>query len=92
MTKPDWHKEYRLECDCHDPLHFVKFDWIEWSKAPGDSTIDLFFCSHRIGGFWKRVWRALRYVFGTQELVTGDIVVSKEKAKELAVFLSEVAE
>ena len=91
MDKDD-HKEFRLDCDCHTPLHFIKFGWIKWSDAPGDSTLDLFFCSERIGGFWKRVWRAAKYVFGTQDLVTGDIVVSKEKAKELAVFLMEAAE
>lgn len=91
MDKDD-HKEFRLDCGCHTPLHFIKFDWIKWSDKPGDSTLDLFFCSDRNWSFWKRVWCALKYVFGTQNLVTGDIVVSKEKAKELAAFLNEVAD
>ncbi len=89
MDKDD-HKEYRLQCDCHEPLHFIQFDWDQWLDDTED--INAFFCSDRIGGFWKRVWRAAKYVFGTQDLVTGDIVVSKEKAKELAAFLNEVAE
>lgn len=96
MDKDD-HKEFRLDCDCHHPLHFVQIDWDRWmhkfdNGAVEDEDINLFFCSHRIGGFWKRVWRAFKYVFGAQELVTGDICISKEKAKELAVFLNEVAE
>lgn len=92
MSKPDWHREFRLDCNCHTPTHFIKFDWIKWSDMEGDTTLDLFFCSERIGGFWKRVGRALKYVFGSQDLVTGDIVVSKMKARELAAFLKEVSE
>lgn len=88
----DDHRSFRLDCDCHHPLHFIKFDWVRWSDKSGDFSIDLFFCSERIGGFWKRVGRALKYVFGSQDLVTGDIVVSKEKAMELAAFLKEVSE
>lgn len=86
----DDHRAFRLDCDCHHPLHFIEFDWYNWDEDE-PAQIDVFFCSHRIGGFWKRVWRALRYVFGSQDLVTGDVVLSKEKARELAVFLNEVS-
>lgn len=86
----DDHREFRVDCDCHTPLHFVKFDWDRW--LDGSEDINVFFCSERIGGFWKRVGRALRYVFGSQDLVTGDIVLSKEKARELAKFLKDVSE
>ena len=89
MTKnEDDSKEFRLTCSCHTPLHFIQLNWERWENS--DADLNFFFCSDRIGGFWKRVWRASKYVFGTQELVTGDIVVSREKAKELAAFLTEV--
>lgn len=91
-NEPDWHKEFRLDCDCHTPLHFVKLDWIRWSDKEGDETLDLFFCSDRNWSVWRRVRSALKYVFGSQDLVMGDIVVSKEKAKELAEWLKEVSE
>lgn len=92
MAKDDDHREFRLDCDCHHPLHFIKFDWVKWSDEPGDATIDVFFCSERIGGFWRRVGRALKYVFGTQDLITADIVISNDGAKELSSFLREVSE
>jgi hypothetical protein len=88
MNKDD-HKEFRLVCDCHHPLHFIQIDWDRF--LDGSEDINVFFCSDRIGGFWKRVWRAAKYVFGSQELVTGDVVISKEKVRELAVFLNEVS-
>lgn len=90
----DDHRTFRLDCDCHEPLHFIKFEWMRWPESaniPDHETLDAFICSHRVGGFWKRIGRALRYVFGSQDLVTGDIVLSKEKARELAVFLKGVA-
>lgn len=90
MKTDNDHREFRIVCDCHTPTHFIQFDWDKW--LDGTEDINVFFCSDRIGGFWKRLGRACRYVFGTQELITGDIVVSKEKARELAAFLNEVAE
>lgn len=85
----DNHKEFRLTCDCHTPTHFIQFDYYSWEKY--DEDYNVFFCSGRIGGFWERVRRAAKYIFGTQELVTGDICISKEKVRELAAFLNEVA-
>jgi len=72
MTESDWHKEFRLDCDCHTPLHFIKFDWIKWSDMKGDQTLDLFFCSDRNWGFWKRVRCALKYaVLGSKRTKPG---------------------
>lgn len=92
MTKPDRkpdHREFRLDCNCHTPLHFIQFDWDRWHD--GTEDINAFFVSDRNWGFWKRVRCALKYVFGTQDLIQGDVVVAKAKAKELAAFLKEVA-
>lgn len=87
-NEPD-NKEFRLTCLCHTPLHFIQMNWEKWDN--GDEDLNLFFCSDRNWSFWKRVRNAFRYVFGSQDLVMGDIVVSKEKARELAVFLNEVS-
>lgn len=83
------HREIRIACDCSTPTHFLQVEWNRW--AEWDEDINVFFCAHRIGGFWKRVARAARYVFGAQELITSDIVISKQSTRELAAFLSEIA-
>lgn len=83
------HKSFRLECSCHEPLHFIKFDWDRWPD--GDEDINAFFVSNRTYGFGKRLKASLAYLIGRSDLVMGDIVVSKEKARELAEWLKEVS-
>lgn len=85
----DDHKEYRLGCDCREPLHFIQFDWDRW--LDGSEDINAFYCAHRGDGLWGRLLTAMNFVFGRQDLIMGDIVVSKDSAKELAAFLNEVA-
>lgn len=87
----DEHVAMHIRCECEDPRHFVDFDlWVWDDKLPAD--LNMFFCSQRIGGFWERVGRALRYVFGTQEMVMGDVCFTKARAIEVSKFLSDAAE
>ena len=89
----DKHREIRINCECSHPLHFIHFNYDVWKyeKLGGreDEEFTIFFCSERIGGFWRRLGRALKYVFWSQDLVTADIVTSREKMSALVEFLNE---
>ncbi len=83
-------RELRVECECKNPTHFIQINLTTWDKFPDD--IEVFFCADRVGGFWKRIIRAAQYVFWSQQLITADMRLSKERAREAGEFLISISE
>lgn len=76
---------HRMLCTCHTATHFLQVDYDIWDKYPDDISITM--CADRTGGFWARLRRAWSYVFGGQELVVADILVSPQTAIDAGTFL-----
>ena len=79
----------RVRCACHTSTHFIEFNYVPWESGPG--SIDVYFCADRIGGFFRRLGRALKYVFWTQELVTADICLTVEDVEGLTSYLVKLS-
>lgn len=69
-----------IDCDCHELDHRIRIaDW--------DGDAYLFeVLSTRSGGFWKRLKGVWAYLFGS-DIVYAEVVVSNEKAQEIARML-----
>lgn len=69
---PDWRY---VPCDCATTYHFITF-----MPDPFDvDQVDISFVSTRNGYFWHRVKWAWRHVFGREDLVFADAIVSRKR-------------
>lgn len=74
-----------VRCECHHPLHFIDFDF--WPDDKWGDEITASFIGGQNPSFLARLKVAAKYVFGRDRLVEADIILTKEKALELAAFL-----
>ncbi|OIN06101.1 hypothetical protein BFS86_19545 [Shewanella algae] len=78
-----------VRCECHHPLHFIDFDF--WPDDKWGDEITASFVGGQNPSFLTRLSVAVKYVFGRERLVEADIILTKEKALELAAFLHRSA-
>lgn len=64
-----------IECDCATPYHFLRVE----PDPDIDGMLNLAFVSTRNGSFWHRLRWALAHVFGRDDLVFADIIVSRKR-------------
>lgn len=76
-----------VRCECHHPLHFIDFDF--WPDDKWGDEITASFVGGQNPSFLTRLKVAAKYVFGRDRLVQADVLLTKEKALELAEFLRE---
>jgi hypothetical protein len=72
---PDWRY---VPCDCSTPHHFVAF----MPDVFDTEFVDISFVSTRNGSFLHRVKWAWKHVFGREDLVFADAIVSKKRLIE----------
>lgn len=72
------HRAY-VPCRCGTPYHHICFD----VDPDMPDEIDISFVSTRNGSFWRRVKWALKHVFGREDLVFADAIVSKKRLVEV---------
>ena len=77
-------EEISFVCDCHDRLHSISFTK---DDEDDDEWLWIWLCVTNVP-FWHRVWRALKYVFNTDNTIVGEMVLRKDKVGELVAFLS----
>ena len=72
-----------LSCDCNDPEHTVIVNVWDWSDN-NHNIADFNICvqARNWRPFHKRVWAALKYIFGA-DLVWDDVIVSKNDIPKL---------
>ena len=89
-------KTLYLECDCGDDDHLVQVSWEDWSRDLDDAP-EMYIDTQmrRYGGFFRRVWAALRYIFTDTPCGFGYwncCIVNKETAAQLHSMLSDYLE
>ena len=73
---PDWRY---VPCNCGTAGHFIAF----MADPFDENEIAIEFGSSRGGPWWRRLKWALKHVFGREDLVFADAVVSKKRLVEL---------
>lgn len=76
--------EILLRCDCHTLTHLASAGYFD-----DEDAIFLEIAYDHYTPWWKRVWISIKYLFGLRCRSNGEIVLTKEDAKELKVFLEE---
>ncbi len=82
-------KHQYFECDCNSEEHTIRFTWFEDEKDPDFAHYYMSTTLHQYRSIWKRLWIALKYIFG-YECVYGHwdcTSLSKEQSRKLAEFL-----
>lgn len=76
-----------IECDCGAADHILIFD----KDKEFESVYVYYRMSHYLG-FWNRLRVALKYLFKLEDknLATEEIILSKEKCKDIIDFLKDV--
>lgn len=74
-----------LHCSCHDMRHAVRF--AIWDNEDGSVTLEVMTTSKP---FWKRVREAFRYVFRTEEIVFGDVILDAKQVAQTTEWLGNI--
>ena len=95
MTKSDWFEIKYLECNCEDPEHLLRFYW--WKEGVREDDPDWQYLCAQIQmshyqGFFKRVWAAIKYIFGSRSQGWAEALLLKEQAIELRDICNEYLE
>jgi hypothetical protein len=72
MYEPDYHY---IPCRCFSADHLVRV----CPDEDIDGTLNVEILPSRQSSFWSRVRWALKHVFGRDDLVFADVIVSREK-------------
>ncbi|HBQ33111.1 hypothetical protein I6H96_11570 [Brucella anthropi] len=72
MYEPNYHY---IPCRCFSADHLVRV----CPDEDIDGTLNVEILSSRQSSFWSRVRWALKHVFGREDLVFADVIVSREK-------------
>jgi hypothetical protein len=79
-------REY-LECDCYDIEHLVCIDVTQWDEDwPPEFSLQT--QARQWRPFHRRVWAALKYIFGSP-LVWDGTALNKEKVDKLQLVINE---
>ena len=83
MTYYEDRKEF-LTCECHMPEHIIVISVSDNSYNNEIYPPDLIFemQARRWEPFWRRIWTALKYMFGA-ELVWDETIVTKDDIPKL---------
>lgn len=82
-----------LECACKSFDHIVKLSTIEWNweKKPKMDEVDCYLYVHlcQVDGFFKRCWKAIKYVFKCNERFGhyDEFIFTEEEAQNTVEFL-----
>jgi len=76
-----------LTCDCHVPLHFIKFTVNE----DDPNEIFLTYCSEGNSSLWHRIKRGIRYILGRDDLVIGEVIVQPHQLIDLGTTVEKIA-
>jgi hypothetical protein len=76
------HKDLKvfLSCECSDPEHIVIVSVWDWDDSHPDFNISV--QARNWKPFYKRVWAALKYIFGA-DLVWDDVLVDRKDIPKL---------
>ena len=79
-----------ISCDCHSDEHTLRFNLIYSDDGSPELYTSVYL--HQYRGFWKRVWVAIKYVFGYNcKYGHWDCFsANEEKIKELKAFLRKI--
>jgi hypothetical protein len=72
-----------LSCECSSPEHTIVvqvFDWGDNMPYKPDFIVNVQASNYR--SFYKRVWAALKYIFGS-DLVWNDVIVDRKDIPKL---------
>jgi len=72
-----------LSCECHSPEHTIivqVFDWGDNLPYKPDFIVNVQASNYR--SFFRRVWAALKYVFGA-DLIWNDVIVDRKDIPKL---------
>jgi hypothetical protein len=93
FTDKDYIHTYYIECECTSFDHLVRLNWFEDHNVTTIQDIDGWVylevkLSHYIP-WYKRIWGAVKYVFGKDELTYCDTMISVNEAKRVVASLNE---
>jgi len=72
-----------LSCECHSPDHTIVvqvFDWGNEMPYKPDFIVNVQASNYR--SFYRRVWAALKYIFGA-DLIWNDVIVDRKDIPKL---------
>jgi len=72
-----------LSCECHSPDHTIiiqVYDWGDNLPYKPDFIVNVQASNYR--PFYKRVWAALKYIFGA-DLIWNDVILQKDDIPKL---------
>lgn len=71
-----------VECDCHDPSHLCRFtlDNCDGEELP---LLICDICLVNYRGFWWRLWMAIKFVFGYDDLGWEEIILEDEQIAKI---------
>lgn len=81
-------KSKYVECHCAHPEHLCRFtldneDGEDWPTFYLDVNLSSYL------GFWKRIWHAVRYVFGISKCGWAEIMLDEEKVSQVLDICNE---
>ena len=86
-------KEYIVGCNCNSPDHQLSIGW--FIPNENDNCKEVYFSYHLYPfAFWKRVWYAIKYVFGWRSMF-GDyeeLTLFPEDVERMVGILKEAKE
>lgn len=76
-----------LTCDCHVPLHFIKFTVND--ERPNEIFVT--YCSEANESIWKRIKRSFQYILGKDDLVIGEVCLQSHQLIDLGKTVEKIA-